>query len=213
MRLGSRGASLLVLATLVGGGGLVAVRDPVLRAAGRMLVVDERVGKADVIVLPQWSGTAGAIDAADLVRSGVAGRIAILPEPADPAEAELARRGVRSPDATGTLAGLLSHLGAEDVEVIPERAAGTEAEAQVLLAWFNRNQFRSIVVVSSPDHSRRVRRVFDRVLAGHPTTVVVHATRYSPFDPDAWWTTREGLRTEIVELQKLLLDYARHPLS
>lgn len=202
-----------MLGALVGAGSLAAARDPILRGAGRVLVVDEPVGKADIIVLPQWSGTAGAIDAADLVRSGVAGRVAILPEPADPAETELARRGIRSPDATGTLAALLRHLGAEEVEVIPERAAGTEAEAQVLLSWFNQQQFRSIVVVSSPDHSRRVRRVLDRVLRGHPTRVAVRATRYSPFDPDAWWKTREGIRTEIVELQKLLLDYARHPLS
>jgi hypothetical protein len=41
----------------------------------------------------------------------------------------------------------------------------------------------------------------------------VQAARYSSFDPDRWWETRKGVRTEIVELQKLLLDFVLHPLS
>jgi hypothetical protein len=36
--------------------------------------------------------------------------------------------------------------------------------------------------------------------------VTVRAEHYSSFDPGRWWETREGVRTEIVELQKLLLD-------
>jgi hypothetical protein len=32
-------------------------------------------------------------------------------------------------------------------------------------------------------------------------------------DPDRWWETRRGVRTEIVELQKLLLDVVLHPMS
>jgi len=55
--------------------------------------------------------------------------------------------------------------------------------------------------------------VFRRSLRGHPLSVVVRSSRYSSFDPDRWWETRGGIRTEIVELQKLLLDLARHPMS
>jgi hypothetical protein len=36
---------------------------------------------------------------------------------------------------------------------------------------------------------------------------------YSEFDPDRWWQTRDGARIGLVELQKLLLDLARHPIS
>jgi hypothetical protein len=32
-------------------------------------------------------------------------------------------------------------------------------------------------------------------------------------DPDRWWKTRGGVRTEIIELQKLLLDFTLHPIS
>jgi hypothetical protein len=50
-------------------------------------------------------------------------------------------------------------------------------------------------------------------MKGHPTNVTVQAAHYSDFDPDRWWETRGGVRTEIVELQKLLLDVVLHPLS
>jgi hypothetical protein len=93
------------------------------------------------------------------------------------------------------------------------RVNGTEGEGQVLPAWCDEHQLRSIVFVATKDHSRRLRRVLDRVMKGHPTRVTVRTARYSSFDPDRWWESRLGLRTEINELQKLLLDVVLHPMS
>lgn len=184
-----------------------------LRALGGTLVVDEAIEPADVIVVPKWAGGAGAIEAADLVHRGIANRVALLREPPQPADQELTRRGVHYVDGNAGLVELLHTLGVANVDIIPDAAGGTEAEGQVLLSWGRQRQIRSMIVVSTPDHSRRVRRVLHRVSRGHPTRVMVRAARYSPFEPDTWWTTREGIRTEIVELQKLLLDVIRHPLS
>jgi hypothetical protein len=50
-------------------------------------------------------------------------------------------------------------------------------------------------------------------MKGHPTHVAVRAARYSNFDPDRWWETRTGVRTEIIELEKLSLDVVLHPMS
>jgi hypothetical protein len=75
------------------------------------------------------------------------------------------------------------------------------------------HQLRSIALVAAKDHSRRLRQVFERAMKGHPTGVTVQPARYSIFDPDRWWETRGGVRTEIVELQKLLLDVVLHPMS
>lgn len=207
----SRILPVLVLLGLVAGA--IVVRRPILRAVGWALVVDERVEPADIILLPKWAGAGGAIDAADLFHSGIASRVAILPEPPRPAEHELTRRGVPYQDETADLVQLLRALGVPNTEVIPDAAAGTEAEGRVLFSWYQQHQFRSIVVVSAPDHSRRVRRVLHRSFAGYPTKVTIRSARYSSFDPDRWWHTREGIRIEIVELQKLLFDLARHPLS
>jgi hypothetical protein len=190
-----------------------AVRRAMLRTLGWALVVDEPVGPADVIVVPVWAGVAGAIDAADLVHGRIAGRIAVLAGPPNAAEPELTRRGVAYQNETAALAQLLRSLGILNVEVIPDPADGTDEETHVLLSWCEQRHFQSIVVVSPPDHSRRVRRALHRALRGHPTTVAVRSARYSSFDPERWWTTRSGVRIEIVELQKLLLDVVRHPIS
>jgi hypothetical protein len=77
--------------------------------------------------------------------------------------------------------------------------------------WTDAQYFRSIVVVALKDHSRRLRRVLGRTMKGHPTHVIIQAARYSDFDPDRWWETHGGVRTELVELQKLLLDVVLHP--
>ena len=196
--------------------GVPGIRGSMLRAAGWALVVDDPVEPADVvdvIVVPEWAGVAGAIEAADLFRRGLAHRVALLPEPQEPAEEELVRRGVSYVDRSVALVQLLRSLGVANVDVVPDSAGGTEAEGQVLLSWCDQRQFRSILVVSSPDHSRRVRRVLRRALRGHPTTLRIRSARNSSFDPDRWWMTRAGIRTGIVELEKLLLDVVRHPMS
>jgi hypothetical protein len=93
------------------------------------------------------------------------------------------------------------------------RTAGTEGELQQLPPWCDQHQFRSIVFVATRDQSRRKRWVLDRVMKGHPTRVAVRTARYSSFDPDRWWETRDGIRTEFVELQKLVFEAILHPIS
>jgi hypothetical protein len=214
MSLRSRWARLSAVVVLAGVvvTGIPAIRTSLLRAAGRVLVVDEPIEPADVIVLPKWAGAAGAIDASDLVHKRIANLVAVLPELSEPSEQELARRGVRHTDQNLDLVQVLHALGVAKVELIPEAAAGTEAEGQVLLAWCSQRHFSSIIVMTSPDHSRRVRRVLHRALQAQAIKVTIRSARYSGFAPESWWTTRDGARTEIVELQKLFLDVLRHPI-
>jgi len=188
-----------------------SVREPVLRAAGWALVVDEAVASADFVVLSVDSGNAGSLEAADLVQSGVSKRVAFFVGPPTEAEAELIRRGLPYEPGAGQIRQLRS-LGVTDVARI-SRVDGTETEGEVLPQWCDEHQLRSIVFVTSKDHSRRSRRVLNRVMKGHPTRVTVKPARYTPFDPDQWWKTRTGIRIVVVELQKLLLDIVLHPMS
>jgi hypothetical protein len=211
-----RWSRILLLVVLLGLGllaGVPGVRDPILRAVGWALVIDEPIEPVDVIVVPQWAGTGGPIDAADLVHGGVASQVAVLPEPPEPADGELAHRGIPFQDRATDLIQLLRGLGVADVERIPIPAGGTEAEARVLSEWCWQHRYRSIMVVSTPDHSRRVRRMLHRSLLGHLTKVVIRSARYSLFDPNRWWMTRDNSRIVILELQKLLVDIVRHPIS
>jgi len=189
-----------------------SLREPVLRAAGWALVVNEPIAPADIIVLSIDSGGAGALEAADLVQSGISKRVAVFHDPPSGEDYEFIRRGLPYEDEGARQVRQLTSLGVTDVVQI-SRIDGTEGEGQVLPLWCDQQHFRSIVMVATKDHSRRLRRVLDRVMKGHPTHVTVQAARYSTFDPDRWWETRGGIRTEIIELQKLLLDVVLHPMS
>ena len=211
-----RWASILVVVVTLAAAAIVAVpsiRESVLRPAGWALVVHEPIAPADVIVVSLASGGAGALEAADLVQSGIATRVAVFTDPPSGEDHEFIRRGLPYEDASARQIRQLRWLGVTDVMQIPGAEAGTEGESQVLPPWCDHHQFRSIVFVAARDHSRRWRRVLNRVMKGHPTRVMVQPARYSVFDPDQWWKTRDGVRSEIVELQKLVLEVVLHPLS
>jgi hypothetical protein len=190
-----------------------SAREPLLRAAGWALVVSEPVAPADVIVVSLDSAGAGALEAADLVQRGIAMRVAVFIDPPSGEDREFIRRGLPYDDASARQIRQLNSLGVTDIVQISRTEAGTEGEGKVLPRWCDQHQFRSIVFVAARDHSRRVRRMLDRVMRGHPTRVMVQPARYSSFDPNRWWETRSGVRTEIVELQKLVLEAILHPMS
>jgi len=191
-----------------------AVRGSALRAAGGALVADDPLGPADIIVVASDADGAGVLEAADLVHDGVATRVAVFADPPDPViDREFMRRGIPYEDVGARSTRQLRALGVETIEQIPRAVVGTEDEGRVLPEWCDQHRFRSVVVVSTADHSRRLRRVLRRSMKGHQTTVMVRRARFSSFDPERWWRSREGIRTGVVEIQKLLLDVARHPLS
>ena len=190
-----------------------SVREAVLRAAGWALVINEPVAAADSIVVSLDSGGAGALEAADLVQSGIATRVAVFTDPPSGEDHEFIRRGLPYEDAGARQFRQLTWLGVTNVVQISRTDIGTEAEGQALPPWCDQHGFRSIVFVAARDHSRRLRRVLDRVMKGHSTRITVQPSRYSSFDPDRWWKTRNGVRTEIVELQKLILEVVLHPIS
>ena len=208
-----RGIALVLVLFAVANIAVPAIRQSILRAAGRTLVVNERVGFADIIVVSGEADGAGVLEASDLVHSGVATRVAVFTYAPNSMEREFTRRGIPYEDRTARFVRQLRSLGVVNVEQIPTYVTGTEDEGPALSRWCDEQRFHSVVVVGNPDHSRRLRRVFHRSLKGHQTTASVCSTHYSGFDPDQWWNSHTGIRTEIMESEKLLLDIVRHPIS
>src|SRR5258705_9580623 len=71
-----------------------SIHEPVLRAAGWALVVNEPVAPADIIVVSPDSGGLGTLEAADLVQSGIATRVAVFADPPSGEDHEFIRRGL-----------------------------------------------------------------------------------------------------------------------
>jgi uncharacterized SAM-binding protein YcdF (DUF218 family) len=202
--------SIFVLGAVIAAG-VPTLRHSLLRSAGWALVAEDPPAKADIIVISTDALGAGILEGADLVHAGFATRIAIFDRPATRISREFARRGVQSLDLKNVSIQLLHGLGITDIAVIPP-VVGTVDEGKVLQQWCTANSIHSILFVSVADHSRRTRRVLDRALIPAGIRVMVRYARYSEFDPDSWWQTRGGQRTQAVESQKLLMDILRHPL-
>ncbi len=184
-----------------------------LRKAGWLLVAQNQLPKsADVIVIATDAEDPGALEAADLVHRGLATRVALFPT-LEPWEREYIRRGIAFQNTEARAATYLHDLGVTDVEIVPQSVVGSESEGVILPVWFDQRKFKSVVVITTPDHSRRLSRILRRGMKGHPTLVTVQSTPYTWFDPDRWWQTRAGIRIEIEECEKLLLDVVRHPFS
>jgi hypothetical protein len=207
--------ALFVFVVVLASTAVFVFRTAILRSVGWALVADDPVTRADLIVVSVDAGSAGLLEAADLVHGGIAMRLAVFADSPNDSERELIRRGVQYDNAAVRYMGQLRLLGVANVEEIPNSMAdaGTSEEGRVLSEWLEQHSFRSVVVVCTRDHSRRFRRVLDRAMKGRATSVTIRPARHSPFDPDRWWQTNAGLRTGIIELQKLALDVARHPLS
>ena len=213
-RFRSHRAALVALILVIGAtAGLAAPRTAVLRAAGHLLVVEDPLQPVDVIVVTVAGGAAGLLEASDLVHQGIAPRVAVFTDPLDDVETEFASRGVEFENREQTSGRLLKSLGVDNAARIPKSIAGTEEEARVLPAWSRAHGVDSVLVITTPDHSRRLRRVFAREMEGYATKITVRSTRYSSFSADRWWQSRDGSRTALVEFQKLLLDFVLHPLS
>src|SRR5262245_22067496 len=91
-----RWASILILvgAAAAAMAAFPSIREPVLRAAGWALVVSDPVAPADIIVVSLSSRGAGPLEAADLIKTGIARRAAVFTDPPSGEDFEFIRRGL-----------------------------------------------------------------------------------------------------------------------
>jgi hypothetical protein len=192
--------------------GVPGIRTHLLRSAGWALVADDPLDKADIIVVAKDARAAGLIEAAQLVKDGLAGEVAIFSYSMERAEEELAHRGIAELDFNALRLPILHQLGVSSIDVIPASVGGTSDEGRALRQWCLQNNFRSVIFVSTIDHSRRTRRVMRRALSDSGVRVTIRYARFSEFNPDDWWKGRGGQRVEAIEAEKLLVDLIAHPL-
>jgi hypothetical protein len=183
------------------------------RMVGSALVIDDGASPSDIIVIAADADGAGVLEASDLVRRHVSNRVAVFTDPPEAIDLEFERRGVPYFNAAAVSIQHLHALGVSNVEQIERKDAGTGEEAKVLPKWCADKGIHSLVFISTTDHARRTRRVLRRALRAQQVHVQVHPARFSEFDADGWWHTRGGVRTAIIESQKLLLDVVAHPGS
>jgi uncharacterized SAM-binding protein YcdF (DUF218 family) len=87
----------------------------------------------------------------------------------------------------------------------------TLSESRLLLAECQKRNFRTIIVVTSNFHTRRAKRIFDRLFKDAGIRVLMHPSADMSFRVDHWWTRRADARMWLLEMEKLVFSYVELP--
>ncbi len=157
------------------------------RGAGRWLTREDPIAHADLIVVLSGGLPYRAEAAAALYKQGYAPEVWIS-KPEGPQE-DLAALGIQYMGEEEYNREIAVKLGvpASSVQILPDFVINTEQEMLEIPREMRRAGKHSLIIVTSPEHTRRVRALWQK-LAGNDLTLIVRVAPDDPFDTDHWWT-------------------------
>ena len=181
----------------------------ILTSMGRYLVVAHPPEKSDLIVCLGGGNVERGLAAADAYRKGLAPHIFIAREIIPYGYDTLRQRGVSYPESRELMILMLKGLGVPESAILANDtpSESTVMEAGIVRKLVNQNNYRSIILVTSPTHTRRAWLVFKKAMAGEEVRILMIASPYSEFNPEGWWKNPKQLRDVILEYQKLVYYY------
>jgi uncharacterized SAM-binding protein YcdF (DUF218 family) len=161
-------------------------RGPILRFVGENWIVEDQLERSDVIIVLSDDNFYAdrATRAAELFRRDMA--------------REVVASGRRLRPFAG-IAELMVHDLSErgvpkgKIEAFAHDANNTREEAQALAQLAARKKWRSVIVVTSNYHTRRVRYIYARVFPS-AIRVQIASARDGDFDPERWYQYRESIK-------------------
>ena len=185
---------------------------PLLTFTGRFLVIDHAPEKADAIVCLAGSPVERGLAAAELFNKGLAPKIVVTRAPPPEGYANLKARGIAYPESRDLLVKILKGLEVPGSAIIEDDhiVTSTFSEAERVKTIIGNEGYRSVIIVTSPYHTRRAWLTFQEVLEESGVRIMMHASPYSDFSPEGWWKDRRYVKNVIIEYQKLLYYTFKH---
>lgn len=179
---------------------------------GRWLIVQDPLAKARAIAVLTGGMPVRAVEAAKLYRQGYAPEVWLThsSEPAGSLEA----MGIRYEGEEAYSTRVLIHEGvpATAIHVLEPPIVNTADEMRVISAVLDREKDRSVILVTSKPHTRRVRLLW-RKLAPKECRAIVRAASEDPFDPRHWWRNTSDALDVVREVLGLMNAWAGLPLT
>lgn len=163
------------------------------RRAGRWLVREDPLSQAGAIVVLSGSMPYRAEGAAEIFRRRYAPEVWVS-KPDNPAP-KLREMGVSFVGEEEYNRDVLIHGGVPEsaVRILPDTIVDTEEEIEEVARQMREEGKGGVIIVTSPQHTRRVRALW-RKLAGKDQKLIVRSAPADPFDADHWWqNTRDAL--------------------
>jgi len=156
------------------------------RNLGHWLVREDALDHADAIVVLSGGLPYRAQGAADIYRAGYAPEVWVS-YPAGPQQ-QLSELGIHFVGEEEYNKEILIHEGVPEksVTIFPDEIINTEQEVEEIARAMRAQGKRTVIIVTSPQHTRRVRALWNS-LAGGDLRLIVRAAPSDPFDADHWW--------------------------
>jgi uncharacterized SAM-binding protein YcdF (DUF218 family) len=181
------------------------------RGVGRWLNREDPLSHADVIFVLSGAMPQRALEGAKVFAMGYAPDV-WLSRPDSPAD-ELASLGIHFAGEEDYNRQILIHEGVPEaaIHILPEQVVNTEEELQEVGREMRRNGKTTIILVTSPQHTRRVWTLWQKLVGSDPKATI-RAAHEDPFDPDHWWRNTGDVWSVIHETLGLVNAWAGLPV-
>ena len=178
---------------------------------GRWLFVEDKLEKAQAILVLSGRMPLRAIEAARLYNAGYAPEV-WLTRPSEPAASlQTMHIAYLSEDFFNSRVLMLERVPATAIRVLEPPIVDTVDELHAAAAELDRGGGSAIIIVTTKAHTRRVRTLWQKVSRGK-RRAIVRAPENDPFQPARWWRTSADALDVVREVLGLLNAWARFPL-
>jgi len=182
-----------------------------LLGAGRWLVVEDPLEKAQAIVVLSGRMPLRALEAAKLYREGYAPKVWVTHSSEPGATLEAMQIAYVGEDFYNLRVLMHEGVPADAIRVLEPPIINTADEIRAVSAALAEEKGRAVIVVTSKVHTRRVRILWQRLVAGRGQAMV-RAASGDPFEPRRWWHTTGDALDVVRELLGILNAWAGMPL-
>src|SRR5579872_2323193 len=183
----------------------------VLLGVGRWLVVEDPLEKAQAIVVLSGAMPLRAMEAARLYREGYAPKVWLTHSTEPGAMLEAMRIPYQGEDFYDSQILMRQGVPADAVRRLEPPIINTADELADVSAALEQEKGRTVIIVTSKVHTRRVRILWHRLGAG-VGRAVIRAALDDPFEPGRWWRTSHDALDVVRELLGILNAWAGMPL-
>lgn len=180
-------------------------------SAGRWLVVEDALQKADAIAVLSGRMPLRVLEAAKLYHEGYAQEI-WLTHSREPGES-LKALGVEYAGEETYNRQILLHAGvpAEAIRDLEPPIVNTADEMKTIAAELRKTNRFSAILVTSKVHTRRTRTLWRR-LVGRSPQAIIRGVSGDPYEPGHWWRNTQDALDVVREYLGLLNAWAGLPL-
>jgi len=178
---------------------------------GRWLFVEDKLEKAQAILVLSGRMPLRAIEAARLYNAGYAPEV-WLTRPSEPAASlQTMHIAYLSEDFFNSRVLMLERVPATAIRVLEPPIVDTVDELHAAAAELDRGGGSAIIIVTTKAHTRRVRTLWQDVSQGR-RRAIVRAPENDRFEPGRWWRTSTDALDVVREVLGLLNAWAGLPL-